>query len=337
AGADLVVELPLPYVLGSAERFAMGGIAILAAVGAERTYLAFGCETPDTEALIATARTLDSPEVQAKIKAGMGAGLSYGAACQAACDTPLLQTPNDLLGIAYIRAIHRLGVDIKPLPVKRLGVAHDSDVPADGYASATYIRKLLQGGGDFATSRSSPWPFLPATAADIFARELAEGRGPASLERLEDTVLALLRLRETPVTGYLDDSEGLSNRIIGAAAGVGSFAELLEEVKTKRYHLSRIRRLILGMCLGLTPSHRPEVPPYIRVLAANQVGQSLLRQMSKTGGLPVITRAAEANKLGAVAAEIMQKEAAVTDLQALCFSGEARKGGSEWRTTPHIV
>jgi len=150
-------------------------------------------------------------------------------------------------------------------------------------------------------------------------------------------VLSLLRLQEPPSEGYLDDSEGLAARIRGMAREVGSLAELSERAKTKRYHLSRIRRLILAMCLGLTPAHRPRTPPYIRILAANEAGQALLRRMAKGAKLPLVSRPGEVKRLGPAAAQMMEKESAVTDLQALCFEGPARRGGGEWRMVPHFV
>ena len=337
-GADLVVELPVPYVLGSAERFAAGGVALLAAMGLPDTILAFGCETADAAVLTAVACALDTPKVQANIRSGMKAGLSYGAACRAALDaegnagTPL-KTPNNLLGIEYLRAIRRLGVDITPLPVRRQGAAHDSAAPSGKYASATYIRGLLQS----VQPHDDPWCYMPREAAELFRREFAQGRGPAGLGQLEAAVLSLLRLREPPAGGYLDDSEGLSTRIKNIAGGVSSLSELLERAKTKRYHLSRLRRLILVMCLGLTPAHRPQTPPYIRVLAANERGQALLRRMTKTASLPILSRTGEVKKLGEGAIQIVTKESAVTDLMALCAAGPARRGGSEWRMTPRIL
>ena len=344
SGADLVVELPASYVVSSAERFAEGGVALLAAMGQPDTRLAFGCETVDGDRLIAAARALDSPAVQARIKAAMGQGLSYGAACQSALDCEgevgaPLRTPNNLLGIEYLRAIHRLSADIRPLPVERQGAAHDSGAPAEGYASATHLRSLIHpvGANCVRSLSEDPWVYMPTTAADIFQRELAQGRGPAGLGRLEAVVLSLLRLRKPPEEGYLDDSEGLSTRITGLAREVGSLLELLEQTKTKRYHLSRIRRLVLTMCLGLAPGHRPKMPPYIRVLAANQRGQVLLRRMTKTARLPILSRPGEAKRLGFAAAQMMETEAAVTDLQALCFQGHDSRGGSEWRTVPRLI
>jgi len=332
-GADLVIELPAPYVLGSAEKFARGGIALLASLGASDLYLAFGSETADGTALTEIAKGLDMPETQEKISAGMTEGLSYGIACQRALEeadaqAALLQTPNNLLAIEYLRAIHRLGADIKPLPVKRQGVDHDSETPHEGYASASHLRTLLQ-----EDKAEQVWDYMPEEAANIFCQELTQGCGLAGIGQLEQTILTLLRLGQEPTEGYLNDSEGLSRRIINNAREVATLEELLKETKTKRYHLSRIRRLILSMCLGLTPADRPETPPYIRPIAVNQKGQTLLRQIRTTAALPILSRGGEVKKLGREAQRVFEIESAVTDLQALCFREPIdRRGGSEWRT-----
>ena len=339
-GADLVVELPAPYVLSSAEPFALGGVSILAAMGFPDTRLAFGCEDADLEGLTAAARLLAAPETQVKIAAGMKNGLSYGSASQAAVEGQnnagaLLQKPNNLLAIAYLRAIHRLNASITPLPTVRKGAAHDSFTPADTYASASYFRELIYRGKDEA---EAAWTYVSPQSADVFKRELAQGRGPAALSRLENAVLSLLRHSTPPQEGYLDDSEGLSRRIVNMAEKAGSLAELYSLAKTKRYHLSRIRRLILNICLGMSQADRPEIPPYIKVLAANEIGRRLIRKMAKSATLPVITLPGQVKKLGGAALNLLQRESAVTDFQALCFRNPAeRRGGSEWRCRPYLA
>lgn len=334
AGADLVVELPAPYVLGSAEPFARGGVALLSAIGASE--LVFGSETPDRDALTHVAAALDTPAVQNAIGAKMTQGLPYGAACQSALDEcgvagDALRSPNNLLGIEYIRAIRYLGASMAPLPVRRQGVAHHSDIPAEGFASATHLRALLSSGAE-------PWAYMPESVAETFCAEQQAGRGPAQLTRIDGAILSLLRLQTPPAPGYLDDSEGLSTRIRNAASQTGSLAELWEAAKTKRYHLSRIRRLTLILCLGLTPSDRPAMPPYIRPLAANGKGRELLRQLTNVAAIPIISKASDANSLGTAAARMMEIESAVTDLQALCFQDAVRRrGGSEWKVVPKLT
>jgi len=342
-GADLVVELPCPYVLSSAEPFARGAVAILAATGLPDLHLAFGCETADMEKLTAVAQSLNTPETQALISAEMEKGVPYGLACQRGLDQALgegigtiLKTPNNLLAIEYLRAIARLDAPMTPLPTLRRGVDHHSRTPAGGYASATHLRSLIR---DPAEDTAQVWRYMPESAAEIFREELRQGRGPAGLDQLDAVVLTLLRRSApAPGEGYLDDSEGLSQRIRNMASRATSVAELIELVKTKRYHRSRIRRLLFNMSLGMTSAHRPEIPPYIKILAANDTGRGLLRQMAETATAPVISRPGQIRQLGIRENQIAEIESAVTDLQALCFQGtDQQRGGSEWRETPWFL
>lgn len=336
AGADLVLELPAPYVLASAERFARGGIALLAAMGIPDISLVFAAETPSADTLATVANCLDEPLTQAAIRQEMMRGIPYGAACQAAVeqqlgaeDSAAMREPNNLLGIEYIRAILHFGAAISPVPIRRQAVGHHSRAEHAGYAAATHIRSLLLQDGD-------GWSYMPHKAVELFRRECKAGRGPVTLTQIETAVLALLR-RKPPVD-VLDDSEGLSQRIWKMAGQAGSLDELISLAKTKRYHEARIRRMILSMCLGLHTDDRPEIPPYMKILAANQTGRHLIRQITKTANIPVITRHAQTKKLSDVAVRLGVIESSVTDLQALCFQRlEVRAGGSEWRVGAKII
>jgi len=337
-GADLVIELPIPYVLGSAEPFARGGVSLLQAFGQPDISLVFGCERADKAALVQAARALDKPSVQEAVRAKMAQGHAYGTACQAALDEEgksghLLRTPNNLLGLEYLRAMHHLDAKITALPISRQGVAHDSGVPEGEYASATYLRNLL-----YAENTSQAWRYMPKAASEIFQAEQTAGRGPTKTSQLEQTILTLLRIKKPPEEGYLDDSEGLSIRIRNVAAQAGSLAELQAQAKTKRYHSARIRRAVLKMCLSLTPTDRPCIPPYIRPLAANETGRVLLRQLKKTAQVPIISRAAEARKQGSGVERMMEIEADASDLLANCYKNPSeRRGGSEWRLIPGLT
>jgi len=342
-GADLVIELPCPYVLSSAEPFARGAVGILAATGLPDIHLAFGCETAEIEKLTAVAQSLNTSETQARISAEMAKGIPYGLACQRGLDEALgeglgavLKTPNNLLAIEYLRAIFRLDAPITPLPALRQGVFHHSQTPVGDFTSATHLRSLIR---NPAEEIAQAWHYMPESAAEIFRGELKQGRGPAGLDQLDAVILSLLRLSApAPDGGYLDDSEGLSQRICNLAAQAGSVAELVELTKTKRYHRSRIRRLILNMCLRMTPEHRPEMPLYIKILAANETGRRLIRQMTETATIPIISRPGQVRQLGTRENQIAEMESAVTDLQALCFQGlDQQRGGSEWQEKPWFL
>ena len=151
-GADLVIELPLPWALSSAEGFARGAVGLLWATGVVGA-LSFGSESGDVRRLAEAAGLLDSDGLRVLMLEKLRTGVSYPAARQAALaqlspeSSAVLATPNDILGVEYIRAMRALGADMKPLAVVRRGAGQDED--SDGeLRSASQLRKMLRSGED---------------------------------------------------------------------------------------------------------------------------------------------------------------------------------------------
>lgn len=334
-GADLAVELPLPWALSSAERFADGGVALLEALGADA--IAFGAECPDVSRLRALAEALLREETGALIREKLRGGVSYAAARERALweltgpDATLLREPNNILAVEYIKAALRRGAALRPVAVERFGAAHDGPVKA-GAASAAAIRKLVLAGDD-------PAPFLPEAAAEILRRETAAGRGPVTVEAAEGAILARFRtMTEADFAALPDGSEGLWRRFMEAARSEPTLEAVLARAKTKRYALSRLRRMAMAAYLGLTADARLEDPPYIRVLAVGARGREVLRRAKARGTLPVLTKPAAVRKLSPEAQSLFALESRAADLYSLLSPAPTqRRGGSEWRTGPVVV
>ena len=148
----MVVELPAVYAVACAERFARGGVDIARSFG-DVNFLAFGCESDDIDALMAAAEAFDISEVNALIAEQMKEGAYYPQAAERAVRSvcgdkaaDAISSPNNILAVEYIRALKNSR--IKPLPIKRIGAAHDSDEESEGYVSASKIREMLRGGED---------------------------------------------------------------------------------------------------------------------------------------------------------------------------------------------
>jgi predicted nucleotidyltransferase len=330
-GADLVVELPAPYALSSAEGFARAGVYILDKLGF-CDYISFGSEAGDIGVLREAAEAIVSDEADEITREWLGRGLSYASAQQKAADALMgewseaFKSPNNLLGIEYIKAVSAFKSSLKPITVKRAGGEHDGDT---GF-SASLIRKLLLSGGE-------PWELMPRAAAEICLKEINAGRGPVSMKHCEIAVLS--RLRAAVDFSLLPGaSEGLDRRFLRYAASEPTVAGILEKVKTKRYAMSRLRRLLMCACLGITADDTLSPPPYIRVLAMNRVGMGLLKSARKLARLPIITKPASVHRLHGRAAELFYKEAAATDFYVLAYPDEGnRHGGQEWRQSPAVV
>lgn len=333
SGADLVLELPLPFAISSAEGFGLGGAAALAAVGV--TTLAFGSESGDGERLRRAAECLDTEEYPAVLREELSKGVSFAAARQSAvsrlCGTEVgsvLSTPNDLLGVSYLSAIRRLGAKMEVCPIPRRGPQHNAEQTEGGFSSASHIRQLLRA-GDIRGARE----LVPPGVAHILERELQRGMAPADLSHCERGVLYRLRMMgEEDFLALPDVSEGLEHRLYRAAQQAVSLDEFYSLVKSRRYAHARIRRLTLWAFLGMTRDQRPAAPLYLRVLGMTPAGQQILHQVRKTCPLPLITKPAAAKKLEGEAAELFSLEMRSADLWRLCLPGlERSQAGQEWR------
>ena len=324
-GADLVLELPTPWSMASAEAFARGAVSILASTGVVDT-LSFGSECGSTDELRQAAEALDAPDYPARLRSALDRGLSFPAARQEAANASCLSTPNNNLGVEYLRALRHLNAAMEVITVPRRGAAHNGSLTVDGFASATQIRQLLRSGQEEAAARL----VRPRTLDKI-------GR-ISSLAYVERAILAKLRTMDAGAWAALPDgggAEGLPERLVRSARQALSLEEFYALAKTKRYTHARLRRLALSAFLGISASHRPPLPPYLRVLGLNGRGQELLKRMKMTSPLPILTKPAQAKALTSPARQLFEAEARYTDLYGLCFS-TPNPCGLEWISSPVI-
>lgn len=318
-GADLVIELPLPWCLSSAEGFAYGAVSLLDALQCVDV-LSFGSEIGDVTPLEKAVTMMESPRFTTLLKYFMGMGIAFPEAQQKALAevggdkmASLLATPNNMLGIEYIKALRKLDSRITPFTVQRQGSAHDSLAPIGDTASATYLRTLLT-----SDRLINALPYMPAPCAAVLSDAAQKGRLPANITLVERAVLAQLRrLTVDDLRTLPGISEGLENRVYAAIRKAKTLSELEEAIKTKRYPLTRVRRLIWSAYLGIPAGYATRRPPYARVLAANERGKEILSKAKPT--VPLLYRAAQVPKLDAECVALWELESRATDLYGLCF------------------
>ena len=335
-GADLVFELPVPWANASAERFAMGAVGLLDRLGVV-THLSFGSENGDLAPLTALALAAAEPENMEKIKERMAGGMSFAAAREAVLrdvlgqDAALLQMPNNILGVEYLKALFSLHSSITPMTTLRTGAGHDS-VTDGPKRSASQLRAMLEAGENIEA-------YLPPEARMIPAGQMAAGRGPVTMGSLEQAVMSRLRLLgEEDFCALPDASEGLGNRFYKAVRSEATVEGILSAVKTKRYPLSRLRRMVIGGALGLREGMAAEAVPYGRILASTERGRALLRDIGEKSAVPIINKPATARELDGPARKIFELTADARDLYVLGYEAAAeRKAGSDWRTSPVIL
>lgn len=295
-GAALVLELPTAFSLRSAQFFASGGVQLLAATGSVNT-LSCGVESPELD-FGALAQRITSDAAQGRIRSLLSQGKSYAAACAAVLSEAQqeagvtamqassneakafagLTKPNDILALEYAKALQ--ATDIKLLFIERRGDGYNDREISGTMSSATAIRQALNNSDD-------GWQqAVPASVRQAML-DNAPGYDAALLWQLLRYKLRLMSV--DAIADACQCSEGLENLLKDAAA-CPSFAEALQLCTSKRYTTSRIRRLFIQLLLDV-PRWRWEdnAPAYLRVLAFNDTGRQLLKQMKSTASLPIIT------------------------------------------------
>jgi len=335
-GADLVVELPLPWCLSSAEGFAFGAVSILAGLGCDA--LSFGSESADLSSLRALADFALDEGAQARIHALMDADASLSfararelAAAEALGDTAArLSDPNDILAVEYLKAVKRLGVGMQPLAIRRTGAAHDSAAEGE-YPSAMQLRKLLKKGDDLS-------PYIPEPAMKVFRRELAAGRS-RDAKLLEVALLSrLYQLSPVDFDRLPDAGGGVGRRLYRALWQTGSLEQTVTAASGKRCTAARMRRMLLCAALGICAEDTKGMPPYIRILASDERGRAHLSRIRGNTALPIINKTGEIKKLDLQAQKVFKLSAEAHELYRLCCPMPERPvPGEDWRRTQIIV
>lgn len=314
SGADLVIDLPTPWSMASAETFARGSVGLLMNFGID--YLSFGCESDNKDLLIKCAEALYDERVSDILKKEVAKGLTYPAAISKAVGEvyggeyqKALKTPNNTLAIEYIKQLRRYNKQENILPIKREGALHDSGTTKGSIASASKIR-----GDKFCEWQS----FLPKKAYDLYKDANAKGYAPCSLTYSERGIISCLRkIKKEDFDLYVSDESGLASRLYEAVQEANSLEDLYDKAKSKNYTMSRVRREVMNVYLGIEKNLSQGVPPYIKIIAANEKGLSLLSSAKKNTSLPIITKHSEAQKLTGKAKEIYDLECRNTDLFSL--------------------
>lgn len=331
-GADLVIELPVSYSVASSERFAEGAIHILGKLG-NVDYLVFGSESGDGGGICQTADVVLSDAFHVKVKEILESGCSYPAARTMAVEQlcgqgSVTKTPNDNLGVEYVKAIMKHGYLMQPVAVKRVGAKHDQEY-SGALKSGSEIRSRIFKGKNF-------YDNVPEAAFEVYLRETSQGRGPIAISVLEQAILS--RLRMLPVSDFAnlpDATEGIDRRLYAMCKTKTCLDDIYNGVKSKRYTHARIRRMTLGAALGIHKDDYSEDHLYARVLALNERGGTILKNGESNRTIPVISKPSNARLLDKNKQALFMKTASAHDLYVLGYQNpEMRAGERDWVTSP---
>lgn len=360
-GVDLVIELPHPFAMSSAEAFGFGAVKILDSIGIVDC-IAFGSEHGDINSLqyISNILTNEPQEYKEELKKQLSLGLSFPVCRQNALQkylemhsskyatvnlSTLLETSNNILGIEYLKAINKLKSNIKPYTIQRIANQYNSTDLTGEISSATAIRNIIYAmdNKEQSTLSSCAIQTMPLTSNMVIEKEFSEGRGPNSIKQFESILLAALRLSSVEKLREIPGiSEGLEYRIKNASMISGNIDELLSNICTKRYTQTRIQRILFSMLTSVTKNDMDLFmqyggPQYAKILGFNKVGRELLSKMKRNSTLPIITKSPDyrtsCNKL---LTRMLEIEANATDMYVLGFKNPTfRKAGQEF--TQNIV
>ncbi len=316
-GIDLVIELPVLYSISSAENFADGAVKILNSLGIV-DYLSFGSETSDIEILENIANILYNEPNKYKnlLSDELNKGLSFPKARENALlgyiknDNLLkndkldfeeykkaLSSPNNILGIEYLKALKKYNSSIQPVCISRFATNYNStdlsksnnstsncnmeNCNLQNFASATAIRKLVKN-KDFNTIKS----VIPEKSYSILINCLTNGNIVPDLNCFEKEIIYTLRKMNIEEIANLPDvSEGLEYSIKKAANSCNTLNGFLDIVKSKRYTITRLQRILLYALLNISKEDmqlsKKIEKPYIRILGFNDNGKKIVSKIAK--------------------------------------------------------
>lgn len=336
SGIDLVLELPAVFAVQTAEIFAHAGVEILNHTGLV-THMAFGSEIGRIEPLWEIAEVLakEPPAYRELLKNHLGKGLPFPRARHYALldyfqktknnseilqpMEQILENPNSILGLEYLKALIRTGSSIKPFTFSRIHAGYHEKEISGTISSATAIRHELFTRGMTPALQQA----LPRKSYEILKRAVDMGRGPVSNHSLEQLLLGILRRASSDeIAEWVDVEEGLENRMKSAALQARSLDDFLNRVKTKRYVYTRIQRILIHGLLGMTKKKlklfKASGPQYLRILGFRKEASPLLKELKKASRVPVITKPAHYRNFNhSLLEEMFEMDILSTDLYSL--------------------
>ena len=292
SGVNLVLELPFPYSMSSAEFFARAGVHIIKSLGCIDA-ISFGSECGDINELCEAALGMLKSEYKEELARLIAENdkLGYAKLCDTAYKNiykknPPASTSNNILALEYIKACYELVLDVELHTVARSGAGYnEEEFTNSGYQSATAIRK------EFLANPISAKNFVPKATFNILSEEINSNRAPAIEEKLEIAILSKFRLNSPQAKCDIHDADGgLYNRLARLSHEVNSLSAIKELAATKKYTDARIRRAIWFSYFGVTSSDVRVLPEYTQILAMDKVGQAILKKARKTATISVLNK-----------------------------------------------
>lgn len=291
-GVDLVIELPTYYAVNSADFFSKYSIKLLNSLGCIDN-ISFGAEDNSIEDISNVSEILVKQPSQytAELKKQLSTGITFAKANEIAIVkilkeekySKILNNPNSILAIEYIKSLKNTNSSIKPFSINRIGDYNDTNISSH-ICSATAIRNSLEKKDEIDIKSVVPKETynLLKTNHPLFLKDFGT-----------QIIYSLRKMNIDEIANILEVSEGLESRLKKYSFQTNNICELISLVKTKRFTQAKIQRILIHVLLNMTKSEFNEIEKnnweYIRVLGFNSKGKDLLKQLSKKCNIPVIT------------------------------------------------
>lgn len=334
-GADLVIELPVHFSTSSAEFFSFASVKLLNDLGIIDN-LCFGSELGNTYELEEIASILcNEPEYfKEKLSIYLKEGFSFATARSHALTdyltdhhildlpkdelTQIIKSPNNILGIEYMKSLLKLNSKIKPYAVKRVGASYHGDNISDNLSSASAIRKILKKSPDDLNTLAK---YMPSSAYNLLETSIQSGEGPIFFDDCSSLINYKLKVStKDQMENCIDVSEGIQNRFKKAVINYSTISDIIGYTRTRRYPISRIQRTLLHILLSL---HKEDFwnfvengfAQYVKILGFRKDSSDLLKSLKTNCNLPIISNVKDSiNVLNDTGLKMLKDEIKCSDI-----------------------
>lgn len=312
-GVDLVVELPTLFACQSAEFFAHGAVSLLNSLNCIDS-ICFGSEEGNIDLLLEISKILiDEPdEFKSILKEKLDEGILFATARSTALYEyisrnnilnlkeeklhDILSSSNNILGIEYIKSLLKHKSSIAPYTINRIQSSYNSNTISSNICSATAIRESLRKGNSLSEISS----VIPLETLNLISKHIDNGFNPMFDEFYFDVIRELVARDFDKLSDYFDISEGIENKIYKSIFLTSNLSELQQSIKSKRYTLTKVKRMLNNILLGITKEDMNLVKdinklPYIRVLAFNDKGREILKKIKLNSDIIIINKFSNIN------------------------------------------
>lgn len=311
---DLVIELPFVFATQGADIFSHGAIEILKYLKVDK--LVFGSESNNIRELKDLAMSaLNNKAYDILVKDYLSKGVNYPTALSKALSDlngTIINTPNDLLGLCYIKEIIKQKANIEPISIKRTNDYHDKELK-DFITSATSIREGIK-------NKQSIVKYLPNNVIEYINNVFID----------DYFDLIKYKILTEDISNIQTVDEGIENRIKKYIYVSNSLEELINNVKTKRYTYNKLKRMFLHILCNFTKDEacKNKNVKYIRVLGFNKVGQKYLKEIKKDIGVPIITNYTKENS------KLLEIDFRVNSVYSYIFTNALTLTQNEFKNKP---